>query len=126
LLDKIIPDPIAREKAKAELANQERQVDLEELRLALSADQMQADINKIEAGSADKFTSRARPFIMWVCGVAFAYHFILQPLLAFTLSALGHKVDLPAFDMDALNTVLMGLLGLGGMRSFEKYKGVAK
>lgn len=120
LLDRIIPDPIAREKAKAELISNERAADLEEFKTALSADLAQIDVNKIEASSQDRFVSGWRPFIGWVCGVAFAYHFILQPLLAFTIANIGYTVVLPTFDMDALFTVLMGMLGLGGLRTVEK------
>ena len=126
LLDKLIPDPAARERAKLELLRAEREGALKELQLALSADQMQADINKIEAGSADLFVAGWRPFIGWVCGVAFAYHFVLQPLLAFAIMNAGGEVRLPAFDMDALSTVLMGMLGLGGLRTIEKIRASAK
>jgi len=122
LLDKIIPDPEARQKAKLELLSAERNSDLEEFKLALSADQMQTDINKIEAASPDIFVAGWRPFIGWVCGFAFAYHFIVQPLLAFGIANAGGEVKLPTFDMDALSTVLMGMLGLGGLRTIEKIK----
>ncbi len=123
LLDKLIPDPEAREKAKIELLKAERSSDLEELRIALSADQAQTEINKAEATHSDRFVAGWRPFIGWVCGVAFAYHFILQPLLAFTIMNSGGEVRLPTFDMDALSTVLMGMLGLGGLRTIEKIRG---
>lgn len=126
LLDKIIPDPDMREKAKLELLKESRAADLEELRLALSADQMQADINKQEATSENLFVAGWRPFIGWVCGVAFAYHFILQPLLAFAIANAGGSVQLPIFDMQALSTVLMGMLGLGGLRTIEKVRQVTK
>jgi hypothetical protein len=126
LLDKIIPDPHEREKAKIELMKAERASDLEELRLALSADQMQADINKEEARSSSIFVSGWRPFIGWICGVAFGYHFIIQPLIAFIIANSGYQVQLPAFDMQALSTVLMGMLGLGGLRTLEKIKNIQK
>ena len=120
LLDKIIPDPAARELAKQELLRSERQADLEEFKLAIQADQLQTEINKTEAASDDRFVAGWRPFIGWVCGIAFAYHFVLQPFLAFALVAAGQNVTLPVFDMDALSTVLMGMLGLGGLRTVEK------
>ena len=127
LLDKIIPDPQMREQAKIELLKSERASDIEELRMALSADQMQADINKTEAASLNIFVSGWRPFIGWVCGIAFAYHFILQPILAFIIAnANGGKVELPNFDMQELSTVLMGILGLGGLRTLEKIKNISK
>lgn len=122
LLDKIIPDPAARERAKLELVRAERTQDLEELKAALAADQSQMAVNQVEAASADRFIAGWRPFIGWVCGVAFAYHFVLQPLLAFALANSGHRVILPQFDMEALSTVLMGMLGLGGLRTLEKIK----
>lgn len=124
LLDKLIPDPAARERAKLELLRTEREQDIEELRLALAADASQNDINKIEAASPDRFVSGWRPFIGWVCGVAFAYHFVVQPILAFGLANSGQAVVLPNFDMNALFTVLMGMLGLGGLRTIEKIKKV--
>lgn len=122
LLDKLIPDPAAREKAKMELLRAEREGELEALKLALSADAMQTEINKTEAASPELFVSGWRPFIGWVCGVAFAYHFVVQPLLAFAIMNAGGEVQLPQFDMDALFTVLMGMLGLGGLRTIEKIK----
>ena len=126
LLDKIIPDPTAREHAKQELLRAEREQDLEALRLAFSADQSQSDINKTEAASSDRFVAGWRPFIGWVCGVAFCYHFIVQPSLAFILANSGHAVVLPSFDMSALSTILMGMLGLGSLRTLEKIKNSAK
>ncbi|MEK6746093.1 MAG: holin family protein [Pseudomonadota bacterium] len=126
LLDKIIPDPQEREKAKIELIKAERAFDLEELRLALSADQMQSEINKEEATNQNIFVSGWRPFIGWVCGAAFAYHFVIQPILAFIIVNHGGKVELPAFDMQSLSTVLMGMLGLGGLRTLEKIKSASK
>lgn len=126
LLDKLIPDPDAREKARAELVKSERELDLREIELALQADQMQASINQQEAGSASLFVAGWRPFIGWVCGVAFAYHFVLQPLLAFAIANTGRKAELPQFDIQALYTVLMGMLGLGGLRTFEKIRGAAE
>ncbi|MFW0778015.1 MAG: holin family protein [Rickettsiales bacterium] len=126
LLDKLIPDPEAREKAKLELLKAERETDLEELRLAISADAMQAEINKNEATHRTLFVAGWRPFIGWVCGVAFAYHFIIQPIAAFAIANQGSEVHLPDFDIEALFTVLMGMLGLGGLRTIEKIKNISK
>jgi hypothetical protein len=126
LLDKLIPDPAAREKAKLELMKTERANDLEEFRLAVTADQAQTAINQTEAANSELFVAGWRPFIGWVCGVAFAYHFILQPLLAFAIVNAGGEVKLPQFDMDALSTVLMGILGLGGLRTIEKIRSASR
>lgn len=124
LLDRIIPDPDARERAKMELAKAESAQALEQLRLALQADATQTQINQVEAANPELFVAGWRPFIGWVCGVAFAYHFIVQPLLAFIIANAGGNVKLPAFDMNELSTVLMGMLGLGGLRTIEKTKNV--
>ncbi|MGE0754566.1 MAG: holin family protein [Alphaproteobacteria bacterium] len=122
LLDKIIPDPEARAKAQIELMKSSRELDLEELRLAISADSAQTAINHAEAQHPNLFVAGWRPFIGWVCGVAFCYHFVIQPLLAFTLANSGHVVMLPEFNMQELTTVLMGILGLGGLRTIEKIR----
>lgn len=125
LLDKLIPDPEARAQAKAELAKAEREQDLEALRLALSADDAQAKVNAQEAAHPELFVSGWRPFIGWVCGVAFAYHFVMQPFLAFAILNTGGSVKLPTFEMETLSTVLMGMLGLGGLRTIEKIRATA-
>lgn len=120
LLDKVIPDSDERAKIAHEIATlSERHA--HELALA------QIEVNKTEAASSSLFKGGWRPFIGWVCGTAFAYHFVLQPLLLFIIAV--YKVDvpsLPVFDMSSLLTVLMGMLGLGGLRTYEKFKGVAK
>lgn len=126
IADKIWPDPAAKAAGMLELEKLRQSGELAILTAETELAKGQMAINQEDAKSTDKFASRWRPFIGWVCGIAFAYHFVLQPLLAFILSSAGYKVDLPAFDMDALNTVLMGMLGLGTMRSFERYKGVTK
>ncbi len=122
LIDRIIPDPQARDRAKLELAKAEQDGAIEQFKLALTADQMQADINAKEAENPSIFVSGWRPFIGWVCGVAFAWHFVGQPLLAFAIDNSGGHAQLPDFDMNALSTVLMGMLGLGGLRTIEKIR----
>lgn len=120
LLDKVIPDAGERAKLAHEIATMaERQA--HEIALA------QIEVNKEEAKSDNLFKSGWRPFIGWVCGAAFAYHFVGQPVIIFVLAYFGLPAPaLPEFDMMSLMTVLGGLLGLGGLRTFEKYKGVTK
>ena len=126
LLDKIIPDPQARENAKLALTQAENSAALQQLQATLQADQSQTQIDQSEAQNKNLFVAGWRPFIGWVCGVAFAYHFIAQPLLAFVIANSGGNVKLPDFDMQELTTVLMGMLGLGGLRTIEKIKNVAQ
>lgn len=110
-LERLFPDPQERAKQLQALVE-----------VAQAADAAQLAVNQVEAANSNLFVSGWRPFIGWVCGVAFCYHFVLQPLLAFVLANAGHKVDLPQFNMDELSTVLMGMLGLGGLRTIEKIK----
>ena len=87
----------------------------------------QAQANAEQAKHPSIFVAGARPAIMWICAAAMAYHFVLQPFLVFGVLVSG--VDLPALpelDMASLMPVLMGILGLGGLRSWEKVKGCAR
>ena len=98
-----------------------------ELETALhSANLAQLEVNKAEAAHKSVFVAGWRPFVGWVCGVALAYHFILAPLLQFGFALAGMDQELPEFDFSQLSTVLMGMLGLGGLRTFEKMKGVSR
>ncbi len=89
-------------------------------------DLAQLDINKTEAAHRSIFVAGWRPFIGWTCGVALAYTYVAQPVLTFVLAAAGVVLDLPALDLGAMMPVLMGMLGLGGLRTFEKLKGLTK
>ena len=87
----------------------------------------QIEVNKAEAASGSVFKGGWRPFIGWVCGAAFAYHFVLQPFILFGVAVAGVSIpELPSFDMGSLMTVMMGMLGLGGLRSYEKKQGLTK
>lgn len=94
----------------------------EKAELIVEINKAQLEVNKVEAGHTSRFVSGWRPFTGWICATAMAYHYILQPLLTFILYSFGNEVTLPSFDMTTLTTVLLGMLGLGGMRSFEKVK----
>ena len=119
LLDKFIPDAGEKSRLAHEIATLATK-QAHEVAMA------QIKVNEAEAASGSIFKGGWRPFIGWTCGVAFAYHFVLQPLVIFLLTVNGQIVPpLPEFDMASLMTVLGGLLGLGGLRTFEKYKGVA-
>jgi hypothetical protein len=120
LLDKFIEDKDQKNKLAFELATM---ADNHAQELAKG----QIEINKAEAASGSLFKGGWRPCIGWVCGAAFAYHFVLQPILLFVVALTGTVLPpLPEFDMGTLMPVLGGMLGLGSLRSFEKYKGVSK
>ncbi len=126
VIDRLWPDPEKRDAAKLELLKMQQTGELAQLAAETDLAKGQQAINLEEAKSESLFVAGWRPAVGWTCAAAFAYHFILQPFLAFGFAAMGDKLSLPDFDMDALNTVLMGMLGLGGMRSFEKMRGLTK
>jgi hypothetical protein len=105
----------AEREIQAKLTDSLAQVDLAQL-----------GINKVEAAHRSMFVAGWRPFIGWTCGVALMYTYVLQPILVFGLAQSGYLVELPRMDLGELMPVLMGMLGLGGLRSWEKVKGVAK
>jgi hypothetical protein len=87
----------------------------------------QTDINAVEASSSNIFVAGWRPCVGWVCASAFAWQFVGQPLFSFFYTlATKQPAPVVALDHDALNTVLLGLLGLTGARSWEKIRGVAR
>ena len=120
LLDKFIEDKDQKNALAHEIATlAEKQ--------AHEAQLAQIEVNKQEAQHRSIFVSGWRPFIGWTCGVALAWHFIISPLILFTTAIVGIEIpELPSFDMETLTTILLGMLGLGGLRSFEKYKGLTK
>ena len=115
VLDKFIADPAAKTQAEGELRD-----------ALLKWDGVQSKVNEIEAAHSSVFVSGWRPFVGWTCGVAFAYHYVVQPSLLFTAAFFGKSIALPAFSMESLLTVLLGLLGLGGLRTYEKHRGLAR
>ena len=83
---------------------------------------VQSEINKMEAQHRSIFVAGWRPFIGWICGVALLYNFIIRDLIAWV----SPDVMPPAIQMDQLITILLGMLGLGGLRTFEKIKDKTK
>lgn len=97
------------------------------LRLAQEPHMAQIELNKLEAQHRSIFVAGWRPFIGWVCGIALAYHFIIRDLLVWAfINWAPDLVPPPQLAMEHLMTVVVSLLGLGGLRSFEKFTGKAK
>jgi hypothetical protein len=120
ILDKAIPDQDLKRKLSHELATMADQ----HAQQALLA---QLEINKAEAASGSLFKGGWRPCVGWICAIAFAYHFIVKDLIIFGASFAGADLpELPEFEMGTLLTVLGGMLGIGGLRSYEKTKGLTK
>lgn len=113
LIDKLIPDPAARDAARFELLKLQQSGEL-------AAMLAQTDVNKVEAASSSVFVAGWRPAIGWVCALAMGYQYLLRPFLV----AFNPALAFPGLD-DNLWQLLAGMLGLGGLRTFEKVNGVA-
>ena len=111
---------------KQKRAEAEREIEAKLTDSLAKLDLVQAETNKVEAGHRSLFVAGWRPFIGWSCGFALAYTYVLQPILTFGLAQAGYLIDLPAVNLGEMMPVLMGLLGLGGLRSWEKVKGVSR
>lgn len=125
VLDKVLPDATAAADAKLkalELAQRGELAVLDaDTRLALA----QLEVNKVEAGT-DLFRGGWRPAVGWVCVLGLGYQLVLRPLLPWAVKVCGADVpDLPSIDTETLMVLLTGMLGLGGLRTFEKVKGRA-
>jgi hypothetical protein len=119
LIQRIFPDPAQAAQAKLELIKLQQSGDLAQIT-------GQLDINKIEAASTSVFVSGWRPAIGWICACALAYQYLVRPLAIAGFAAFGHPLPvMPGLD-DNLWQLLLGMLGLGGLRTFEKLNGVTK
>jgi len=112
VINKIWPDKTEAEK--------------QQLAAAIMVIQGQLDINKEEAKSPSTFVSGARPFIMWVCGMGCAWNWVGLPVGKFALALLGVSISISPADLSEMMPVLIGMLGLGGFRTYEKLQGVAR
>ena len=113
VLDRILPDPAQQAAAKLELLKLQQNGELAQI-------SGQMDINKIEAASSSVFVSGWRPSIGWVYGAGFAVQFVIGPLAEWGAALAGHPVKFPQMDTGTMMPLLLGMLGLGGLRTAEK------
>lgn len=125
LMDKLFPNPQAAADAKLKLMELAQAGELAQLDADTKLAVGQMGVNQVEAASSSMFVAGWRPFVGWVCGGALAFKFVIAPLLAFGFAAYGHPVALPVLDFSEMSTILLGMLGLGALRTAEKIKGVA-
>ena len=118
VIDRLWPDPIQRDAAKLELFKLQQAGELAGIT-------GQLEINKEEAKSPSIFVSGARPFIMWVCGAGCAWNWIGLPVAKFGCAVAGIALSISPADLSEMMPLLLGMLGLGGMRTVEKINGVA-
>lgn len=126
LINRFFPDPAQAAQAQLELLKMAQTGELAQLAAEAEIAKAQIAVNQVEAASSSLWVAGWRPFVGWVCGAAFAYKFVLAPAVAFGLTAAGHPVELPVLDFTEMSTVLLGMLGIGALRTVEKVKGVAQ
>lgn len=119
VVDKIFPDANIEAQAKADALKAEL---AKELQYTLG----QLEVNKIEASSSSLFVAGWRPAVGWFSALGYGYEFLLRPLANGAALALGLPPVFPGIEIDALSSLLFGLLGLGTLRTVERVKGVAR
>ena len=123
-IEKIWPDPTKRAKELRKLEEMKQRGSLAEMNAQVNMLTGQMEINKVEAASGNWFVAGWRPFVGWVCGFALAYAAILEPFMRFIASVNDYSGTFPVIDTTITMQVLLGMLGLGAMRTREKEKGV--
>jgi hypothetical protein len=113
VLDRVLPDPAQQAAAKLELMKLQQNGELAQIT-------GQMEINKVEAASSSLFVSGWRPSIGWICGAGFAVQFVIGPLAEWGAALAGHPVKFPQMDTGTMMPLLLGMLGLGGLRTAEK------
>lgn len=125
VFDRILPDPVAAADAKLKVMQLVQSGEFEQLHADVALATGQLEVNKIEAANSNTFVSGWRPFIGWVCGAGCAWNWLGLPVALFVCAALGHPLNLTKADVSEMMPLIFGMLGLGGMRTYEKVKGAA-
>lgn len=126
MLDRFFPDPTERAKAEMEVLKMQQDGLFKELDAQMQVALAQMRINEAEAASPNPWVSGWRPAVGWVCVAALCYQYLLRPLLPWLCTATGHPVpDMPGLD-DNMFELVLALLGVGGLRSFDKLKGTSR
>ena len=115
VLDKFVEDKDLKTKLSHELKSQ-----------IVSLDLAQAQTNLEQAKHPSIFVAGARPAIMWICAFGLGWQFVFQPVAVWCIAVSGIDVVLPIIETEGLMSLTLALLGLGGMRSFEKSKGIQR
>jgi hypothetical protein len=124
LIDKLLPDPAAKQAAQIQLLQMAQNGELAQLAANTDLAKGQLQVDQAEASNPSLFVSGWRPFVGWVCGSGLAYAFLIKPICSpFAVKFLGAALE--PLPTETLLTLLMGMLGLGGMRTIEKLQGVA-
>lgn len=126
LIERFFPDPATADAAKLKLLEMQQAGELAQLAADTDLAKGQLRVNEVEAANTNMFVAGARPFIMWICGFALAYAAIIEPMGRFAASVIyGYTGVFPIIDTTITMQLLLGLLGLGAMRSYDKKQGTA-
>ena len=129
ILDRVIPDPVAAQKAQLDIAQALADRERAWADMLAKQNEQQAAINLAEAQSPSFWVSGWRPAVAWICVFGFAYSFVLAPMVAWGAAILGTALGIafpspPTLDNGSLLALLTGLLGLSGLRTAERIGGV--
>jgi len=125
VIDKIWPYPAQRDAAKLELLKMQQSGELAQLSADTNLMIEQIKVNQEEAKHTNVFVSGWRPGVGWVCVAACGWNWIGLPVVKLGLEIYGHPINLSPADLTEMLPVLMGMLGLGGLRTIEKLNGRA-
>lgn len=126
VIERIFPDPSQAAQAKLELFKMQQSGELAAMAAEVSIQTAQIKVNEESAKSSSLWVSGARPFILWGCGFAMLYAAMFEPIMRFVaVVCFAYAGNFPALDTTLTTQVLLGLLGLSGMRTLDKMKGVA-
>lgn len=113
VIDRIFPDPAQKAAAQLELFKLQQSGELQQITGQLA-------VNQEEAKSTSIFIAGWRPFIGWICGAAFGINFVVAPIAVFIVGLSGKVIQFPSLDFTTMMPVLLGMLGLGAYRTYEK------
>lgn len=126
VIERIFPDPSQAAQAKLELFKMQQSGELAAMAAEVSIQTAQIKVNEESAKSSRLWVSGARPFILWGCGFAMLYAAMFEPIMRFVaVVCFAYAGNFPALDTTLTTQVLLGLLGLSGMRTLDKIKGVS-
>lgn len=134
LVDRLFPDPAEKARAQMELLKLDQAGELKQLDAEMQIAIGQLKVNEAEAASGNLFNGGWRPFVGWVCGTGLLYQFVARPLAEWGASLYGNSVGWtalqisaaipPPLDLATMMPLLLGMLGLGGLRTYERLSGV--
>jgi hypothetical protein len=125
LIDRLWPDPSQRDAAKLELFKLQQSGELTQLAHEIELMKAQTEVNKAEAINTNLFVSGWRPSVGWICSSGLLIQFIINPFCTWIAALTGNPISFPSLDMGSITMLLTGMLGIAGMRTYEKINKVS-